>query len=596
MDGGGLNTKEILTVLSVAGVVASLAAAWGDLDVNTVSGRALVDGAPCSGGTVVIVRDLTTGNSVETLVDGRNIPPFLIGQGLYDTGDVPGFNTGDQVSVSIKGFAGAALGWLNSGTTIIDISVRSARPPGISPLPDQWGVEDVPWSIDLGGYVSDPDTPLEALVIQVNSPHVAVSGMTLNFLYPEGVTQDLVEIQVSDRESSTFASLRVKIQPVNDPPALVDLQEIRVTQGQNLTLPLWTHLVDPDNGPHEMIWELEVGPEIAAEIVNGTLSIPAPVNWSGLVVARLTVRDPGGLSTQANISIRVEPDYAVLAQLLGARVSDLERALDQSVAALQAALILNEHLERIIGNISDQALRIEAQLREAETQLTIMDRRLNSMLIEAEVFRAETGEKLRSLGQEKEEAQERAGDLEVQILALEQECASLRDELGAMTESHRLKAERLSGLLAEANRTIRLVEERARGLECQIHNLSSDKGLLARALDELEGEKASVEMRVEEMTGLLQAMENRYAEALRAGVELKSALSASAEERESLKRRLGDAADRLEVLRQVVRAQAVERPSEERQRESMLVAGLVGVGALAGIGFLSLGSCSSRRR
>ncbi len=98
-----------------------------DFDVNAVAGRVLIDGRPAAPGTVVVVEIQDSGRVFSTLVDGDNIAPFAMGQGRYDTGDLPELSTGQVVTVGLEDRPDteAAVVVLNGGTTVADVNVGS---------------------------------------------------------------------------------------------------------------------------------------------------------------------------------------------------------------------------------------------------------------------------------------------------------------------------------------------------------------------------------------------------------------------------------------------------------------------------------------
>ena len=203
--------REKITLTSV-GLKASIASAllvlvflptpvWSDLDVNAVAGTVLIDGSPAPSGTIVLVNDITVGYSVTTRVDGSNVPPFERGQGKFDTGDVPQFNTGDLVIVSVQDsyVTGSTSARLSAGTTSVTVRVSRNLPPVIADIPEQTGLEDCPWELDLDIYISDPDTPVSALFVQEDSQYASLQGHTLIFLYPEGVEDEAFRKRLEDK-------------------------------------------------------------------------------------------------------------------------------------------------------------------------------------------------------------------------------------------------------------------------------------------------------------------------------------------------------------------------------------------------------------
>ena len=162
-------------------------------------------------GTVIRVQDTTTGHVTSTTVDGPNIPPFQRGQGRFDTGDVPQFNTGDNVIVAFGAYdiTGQVQATLVAGTTAVSLSGTRNHAPSVGAMPAQSGTEDVAWELDLDPYIYDPDTPKGSLVVDVNNPRVTVAGPVLTFLYPEGYTQETVLVYVADGTSTATGMIQV---------------------------------------------------------------------------------------------------------------------------------------------------------------------------------------------------------------------------------------------------------------------------------------------------------------------------------------------------------------------------------------------------
>jgi hypothetical protein len=95
-------------------------------------------------------------------------------------------------------------------------------PPVVAPIPDQELLEDVPFDLDLGAFISDVDTPPEGLSIISDSDFAIVEGMTLKMQYPDGVASDVVNLTVGDGELWVVVQLNVAISPVNDAPELLE--------------------------------------------------------------------------------------------------------------------------------------------------------------------------------------------------------------------------------------------------------------------------------------------------------------------------------------------------------------------------------------
>jgi len=79
-------------------------------------------------------------------------------------------------------------------------------------------VEDVPYTINMTGFVSDIDSSVDTMTYTANS-HTIVNGSEITFLYQEGMFFDNVTITVQDDLGGTDSIVvPVTITPVNDAP------------------------------------------------------------------------------------------------------------------------------------------------------------------------------------------------------------------------------------------------------------------------------------------------------------------------------------------------------------------------------------------
>jgi len=105
---------------------------YADFDVNAVVGILTVGGVPAAQGSLVRILDHDNGFTFVTDVDGQYVPPFLKGQGRYDTGDVPAFSTGDRVTVFLidSGEEASVSITLQGGTNMVNLSYDSGSELG----------------------------------------------------------------------------------------------------------------------------------------------------------------------------------------------------------------------------------------------------------------------------------------------------------------------------------------------------------------------------------------------------------------------------------------------------------------------------------
>lgn len=95
------------------------------------------------------------------------------------------------------------------------------EPPLLAAIPTQYPTEDENWTLDLTGYITDPDTPLENLTITENSSFGELHGAEIIFNYPNGVTGEHVNVTIADERRSASRNVFLVVRPVNDAPEIV---------------------------------------------------------------------------------------------------------------------------------------------------------------------------------------------------------------------------------------------------------------------------------------------------------------------------------------------------------------------------------------
>ncbi len=453
----------LCAILSTSGV-------WADLDVNAVAGTASIDGSPAAGGTQVQVYDASTGSSVTTAVDGPNIPPFLKGQGRFDTGDVPQFNTGDSVAVSIleSGVGGQATATLVAGTTTVNVNGKRTQPPSVAPIPVQRGLEDVAWQLNLDPYLSDPDTPVSSLVVQAYNPRVTVQGHVLTFLYPQGVLDDIMQIYVQDSTYTVTAQIQVFVTPVNDPPSISKIPGIVLSEGGSATIDLSGYVQDPDNAVGTLVMRVSGGTIVAGKIQGTILTVSAQPGRYGRDSLTLVVSDPGGLSDTEAIDAEVSVNVTALIQAyerqidaLNAQISDLSKQNAN----------LSGQMDSLLGQISSlqsQHDSLEQELREARDLL----QQLEAMRAQSRLY------------------QETIAGLESQRLNLSAQVASLQRTLDATISSYKAAISQLNATKVASEAQIAFYQERVAEIEATLSKLESNSSLQQRVIANLTAEKA----------------------------------------------------------------------------------------------------------
>jgi outer membrane protein assembly factor BamB len=156
------------------------------------------------------ITDLDTPLSKITLTDNSSYTEI---NGLIISFKYPNGISYDQVNVSVND---------SLNIKYLDIIVRISPvndAPIIMEIPPVKMDKNVSLNLSLEDYISDIDNHHQDLVITVDSPYIKVYGHFLNITYPDGISEDIVNIKVSDGQLFDETTWIVKVNPVNDPPS-----------------------------------------------------------------------------------------------------------------------------------------------------------------------------------------------------------------------------------------------------------------------------------------------------------------------------------------------------------------------------------------
>jgi outer membrane protein assembly factor BamB len=176
------------------------------------------------------------------------------------------FSNGERYKVTKKfnseGIHGFRI-WCTDGIdwneTIISDQPIIPGSPVLKSIPDQYTKEDEEYVLKLSDYLSDPDTPLEELVIDVSSKYSHLNGTEIIFVYPNsfnypsGKKSEIVNISVSDKEFLTTSQFTVWVEPVNDPPVIVPIPTHIVIEQSEDPLNFTDFIYDVDNDFLELV-------------------------------------------------------------------------------------------------------------------------------------------------------------------------------------------------------------------------------------------------------------------------------------------------------------------------------------------------------
>jgi len=491
---------------------------WSDLDVNAVAGTVLIDGSPAPIGTIVVVNDVTVGYSMTTRVDGSNVPPFERGQGKFDTGDVPQFNTGDLVIVSVQDsyVTGSTSARLSAGTTSVMLRASKNLPPVIADIPEQTGLEDCPWELDLDSYISDPDTPVSALYVQEDSKYASLQGHTLIFLYPEGVTEDLFTIRVSDGTSTVTKQVDVTVTPVNDPPVIGGINGIDIVQGGQVVLNLSSYTTDPDDRPEDLVWSAMGYEHVTVTIQGALLTVLAPEDFSGNDSVVVTVRDSAGLTGNTTVYVRVSENLTALVDSLREQVRGLQAQLSALEEENRNLSVQVQHLSDLAANLSLEKQALTQTLGKAQSNMSHLIHQLSELRSRL----AFEQELVDSLTEENSTLEEQLSSLREQLVLKRLELEEAAKNITALRSLYEAKVEELNGTISALQLQIQgllqnqsakndiianLTSERAHfqdlvaSREATIAELESLRAQLQDQVSSLKGENTTLRQRIEEL-------------------------------------------------------------------------------------------------
>ena len=200
--------------------------------------------------------------------------------------------------------------WCSDGMdwneTIVTSGPILPGPPAIKPIPDIYLQEDQKYVLNLTGYLSDPDTILDQLVIQVNSSYALVNGNLITFTYPNsfnypsGRKFEWVNISVTDNEYYASTQLKIWVEPMNDPPTTSPIPNQIVVEYQNTNISLKDYIIDIDD-PFE---DLNITEDsIYAEIIGQYIILNYPSGITNEIIHLNVSDNKSWVKTVINVKV-----------------------------------------------------------------------------------------------------------------------------------------------------------------------------------------------------------------------------------------------------------------------------------------------------
>jgi outer membrane protein assembly factor BamB len=145
----------------------------------------------------------------------------------------------------------------------ISVQVKAVNdPPVISEISDLELTEDIMYSLDMKNYIVDVDTSLNALAMYDStlSKYIDIDGLLINFTYPEGITEDTINVTVWDTTDDTlydYTEISVIVSPVNDAPNIAELPGVNVKEDIEYEFSLEEYIFDVDTAKENLIITVE---------------------------------------------------------------------------------------------------------------------------------------------------------------------------------------------------------------------------------------------------------------------------------------------------------------------------------------------------
>ncbi|MCK4971328.1 MAG: hypothetical protein KAS77_12390, partial [Thermoplasmata archaeon] len=169
-------------------------------------------------------------------------------------------------------------------------------------MPSLHAVEDVPVTYDFSANISDPDNPRDLEIRSVSPYVISVQDFNLTFLFPNGVLEARVPLELSDGGFGVLGTVDFMIQPVNDPPEHDIPVYLAALEDETFTIDLASHVWDIDNAKEDLSLLVDT-PYATADGLNLTVVFP-----DGVLEYDLWFNMSDGLNlTQAMIHFTVTP-------------------------------------------------------------------------------------------------------------------------------------------------------------------------------------------------------------------------------------------------------------------------------------------------
>jgi len=229
--------------------------------------------------------------TAKTCVVNTSATPATYHDGNYVNGEAYIFNntftTGGNHTYQFK----ATDGIIENVTLVLKgpVVVTPNKPPVISTVPDQLVTEDIPYTLNMVPYVTDPDNKTSQLKLTITSQYlIGITGLNASFLFPASAkAEEDIVFKVSDGITPVQTTVKFFVTYVDDPPVLTPFKDVTVNANEPYKYDLAPYINDEDT-PLSSITVSTNSSYITASGLNLTLNYPRTVHKE---LVNVTVKD-----------------------------------------------------------------------------------------------------------------------------------------------------------------------------------------------------------------------------------------------------------------------------------------------------------------
>ena len=160
---------------------------------------------------------------------------------------------------------------------LIDLSMPPNEPPEWGFIDELTAVEDIPVTYNFSANVSDPDHDILDLRIHTVSQYVVwTRGLEVRFLFPNGVTEPVVWLVLTDGWDEVVKGVVFNVTPVNDPPEQDIPEQMLAREDTPLFVDLAPNVWDVDDDLTDLYIVVD-SPYVVAGRLNLTVTFPEGV-------------------------------------------------------------------------------------------------------------------------------------------------------------------------------------------------------------------------------------------------------------------------------------------------------------------------------